>query len=92
MRKFAHTLGRADSTPPPPPHVLGILTELLHNKNKGINLHVGVFNNFITVLLQFYAQFYSDSIQIYHCKNYIISLYFYHIIKFQLKICAKAEV
>ena len=25
-----------------------ILTELLHNKNKGINLHVGVFTNFNT--------------------------------------------
>ena len=25
-----------------------ILTELLHNKNKGINLHAGVFTNFNT--------------------------------------------
>ena len=48
-----------------------ILTELLHNKNKRINLHASVLSNFNTVLLQFYAQFYSNSIQIYHCKNYI---------------------
>ena len=68
-----------------------VLTELLHNKNEGINLHAGVFSNFDTVLLQFYAQIYSNSIQIYHCKNYITSLYFYHSVKFQLKICAEAE-
>ena len=47
-----------------------ILIELLHNKNKGINLHAGVFSNFNTVLPQFYAQTYSNSIQIYHCKKY----------------------
>ena len=40
-----------------------ILTELSHNKNKGINLHAGV-----CILLQFFAQFYSDSIQIYRCE------------------------
>ena len=54
-------------------------------------MQVCVFSNFNTVLLQFYAQFYSNSVQIYHCKNYIISSNFYHSIKFQLKICAKAE-
>ena len=69
-----------------------LLTELLHNKNEGINLHESVFSNFNTVLLQFYAQFYSNSAQIYHCKNNMTSLYFCHSIKFQLKkICAKAE-
>ena len=30
---------------------------------------VGVFTNFNTVPLQFYAQFHSDSIQIYRGKN-----------------------
>ena len=54
-------------------------------------MRVCVFSSFNTVLLQFYAQFYSNSVQIYHCKNYIISLYFYHSIKFQLKSCEKAE-
>ena len=38
-------------------NIHGILTELLHNKNKGINLHAGIFSNFNTVLLQFYAQY-----------------------------------
>ena len=52
---------------------------------KLICMWVYVFSNFNTVLLQCYAQFYSKSIQIYHCKNYIISLYFYHNIKFQPK-------
>ena len=33
-----------------------ILIELLHNKNKGINLDAGVFSNFNTVLPQFYGQ------------------------------------
>ena len=64
---------------------VAFLTELLHIKNKGINLHAGVFSNFNTVLLQFYAQTYSNSIQIYHCKNYITRLYFYHSIKSSLK-------
>ena len=68
-----------------------LLRELLHNKNKGINLLVGVFSNFNTVQLQFYGQTYSNSAQIYHCNNYITSLYFYQSIKFQLKICPKAE-
>ena len=64
---------------------LRILTELSHNKHKGINLHAGVvFINYNPVLLQFYAQFYSNSIQIYHCKNHMTSFYFYHSIKFQL--------
>ena len=53
-----------------------LLTELLHNKNKGINLQAGVFSNFNTVLLQFYAQIYSNLIQIYHCKNQMTGLYF----------------
>ena len=48
-----------------------ILIELLHKKNKGISLHAGVFSGFNTVLPQFYAQTYSNSKQIYHCKNYI---------------------
>ena len=58
---------------------------MLHNKNKGISLQAGVFSNFITVLLKFYAQTYSNLIQRYHGKNYAISLYFYYSIKFQLK-------
>ena len=49
--------------------VIDIFTELLHSKNKGINLHAGVFTNLSTVLLQFYAQFHSNSIQIYHRKT-----------------------
>ena len=32
---------------------LVILIELLHNKNKGINMYAGVFTNFNTVLLNF---------------------------------------
>ena len=41
-------------------------------RTKELNcMRVCVFSNFNTVLLQFYAQFYSNSIQIYHCKNYI---------------------
>ena len=50
-----------------------------------ICMRVCVFSNYNPVLLQFYAQFYSNSIQIYHCKNHLISLYFYHSIKFQLR-------
>ena len=50
----------------------------------------GVFSNFNTVLLQFYAQFYSNSTQIYHCKNYITSLYHYHIITLQPKTLCKS--
>ena len=42
-------------------------------KTNDKNMRVYVFSNFTTVLLQLYAQFHSDSIQIYHCKNYIIS-------------------
>ena len=53
-----------------------------------IYMRVCGFSNFNTVPRQFYCQFYSNSIQIYHCKYYI-SLYFFHSIKFQLKICAK---
>ena len=53
--------------------------------NEKICIWVCAFRNYNTVLLQFYAQFYSDSIQIYYCKSHIISLYFYHSIKFQLK-------
>ena len=36
-------------------------------------MQVYVFSNYNTVLLQFYAQFYSNSVQIYHCKNHIIN-------------------
>ena len=50
-----------------------------------IYMRVCVFSNYNSVLLQFYAQFYSYSIQMYHCKNHMISLYFYHSIKFQLR-------
>ena len=50
-----------------------------------ICMWVCVFSNYNTVLLQFYAQFYCNSTQIYHCKNHLISLYFYHSIKFQLE-------
>ena len=39
-----------------------------------MNLHAGVLSNFNTVLLQFYAQTYSNLRQIYHCNNYITSL------------------
>ena len=35
-----------------------------------ICMQVCVFSDYNTVLLQFYAQFYSNSIQIYHCKNH----------------------
>ena len=49
-----------------------------------ICMRVCVFINYNPVLLQFYAQFYSDSMQIYHCKNYMTSFYFYHSIKFPL--------
>ena len=48
-------------------------------------MRVCVFSNYNPVLLQFYAQFNSNSIQIYHCKKHMISLYFYHSIKFQLR-------
>ena len=38
-----------------------------------ICMWVCVFSNYnSTVLLQFYAQFYSNSIQIYHCKNHLL--------------------
>ena len=50
-----------------------------------ICMRVCVFSNYNPVLLQFYAQFNSNSVQIYHCKNHMISLYFYHSIKFQLR-------